>query len=289
MSGKEEVRQFLMSRRAGLTPAEVGIPVVDDDRRVPGLRREEVAMLAGVSVDHYTRVEKGNVGGVSDSVLGAIATALRLTDVEREHLFDLARTAPLVPAAAERTETSTSREALRRLVESIAMPAIVQTPQLDLVAANHIARALFEAVFDDPRGANFARFNYLDPRARDFYADWPLARRTGAAILRLEAGRDPLNEELTALIGELSTLSPYFRDDWARRDVHEHRTGVKHFRHPRVGALELAFRVLETPGDSAHRLVTYSAEPGSETAERLAILAGIAAESAEHPARKENP
>lgn len=278
MSSREEVRRFLMSRRANLTPEQVGIPVVGDDRRVPGLRREEVAMLAGVSVEHYTRVEKGNVRGVSDGVLHAIARALQLTDIEREHLFDLARTARPPVAGPARDGSSAVRASLIRIVDSMGMPAIVQTARLDLVAANPLARALFAAVFEDPRGANFARFNYLDPRARDFYADWPLARRTGAAILRLEAGRDPLNEELMALIGELSTLSPYFREDWARRDVHEHRTGVKHFRHPQVGDLELVFEVLETPGDSRHRLVTYSAEAGTETAEKLAILGSLSAQ-----------
>nr|WP_300149781.1 hypothetical protein [Propionicimonas sp.] len=144
-------------------------------------------------------------------------------------------------------------------------PAIVQTPHLDLVAANTLGR--------------------------DFYVDWPLARRTGAAILRLEAGRDPLNAELTRLIGELSTLSPYFREDWARRDVHEHRTGVKHVNHPEVGRLDLAFEVLETPGTSAERLVTYSADPGSATAEKLALLGSLAAESPVEntPARSDRP
>lgn len=235
-------------------------------------------MLAGVSIDHYTRVEKGNIGGVSESVLNAIATALRLTDVEREYLFDLARRGASRAASPEQDVADAVRPSLTRVVDSMAMPAIVQTAWLDLVGANALARALFAPVFDDPRGANFARFNYLDPRARDFYADWPLARRTGAAILRLEAGRDPLNESLTELIGELSTLSPYFRDDWARRDVHEHRTGIKVFHHPQVGRLEMTFEVLETPGGSRHRIVTYSAPDGTETAEKIALLGSLAAE-----------
>lgn len=278
MSAKEEVRQFLMSRRANLAPEQVGLHAGDSDRRVPGLRREEVAMLAGVSIDHYTRVEKGNIGGVSESVLNAIATALRLTDVEREYLFDLARRGASRAVSPEQDVADAVRPSLTRVVDSMAMPAIVQTAWLELVGANALARALFAPVFDDPRGANFARFNYLDPRARDFYADWPLARRTGAAILRLEAGRDPLNESLTELIGELSTLSPYFRDDWARRDVHEHRTGIKVFHHPEVGRLEMTFEVLETPGGSRHRIVTYSAPDGTETAEKIALLGSLAAE-----------
>ncbi len=279
MGVRDETREFLISRRAQVTPARAGLPDPGGERRVPGLRREEVAALAGVSIGYYTRLERGDIGGASESVLGAIATALQLTDVEREYLFGLARRQQ-VPAPA-REEPAPVRSSLMRVVDSIGVPAIVQTPYLDLVAANTLGRALFAPVFEDPRGANFARFNYLDPRARDFYVDWPLARRTGAAILRLEAGRDPLGEELTTLIGELSALSPFFREDWARRDVHEHRTGVKHFRHPQVGRLELSFEVLETPGDSRHRLVTYSAEPGSETAEKLLLLGSLTAHDTE--------
>jgi transcriptional regulator with XRE-family HTH domain len=277
MSSKDEARDFLVSRRAQITPADAGVPDYGDERRVPGLRREEVAELAGVSVGYYTRLERGEIGGASESVLEAVARALRLNDVEREHLLDLARRSPGSPRQSERYEPAEVRSTLRRLVDSIGVPAIVQTPRLDLVAANGLARALFSPVFE-AHEPNFARFNYLDPRARDFYVNWPLARRTGAAILRREAGRDPLDEALTELIGELSTLSPLFREDWARRDVHEHRTGTKRFVHPEVGRLELAFEVLETPGDSAHRLVTYSAEPDTEAGEKLAILGSLAAE-----------
>lgn len=285
MSTKDEIRDFLTSRRANVTLAQVGLPDLGDERRVPGLRREEVAQLAGVTVDYYTRMERGNIQGASDSVLSALARALLLTDVEREHLFALAR--PVSPRERQ-APAKTVRPTLQRMLDSFTGPAVIYDVTQEIVAANALGRALFSPLHESGR-PNMARFTFLDSRAPEFYQDWPLVCSMTAATLRLEVGRDPLNEELTALIGELSTLSPYFRDDWARRDVHEHRTGVKHFRHPRVGALELAFRVLETPGDSAHRLVTYSAEPGSETAERLAILAGIAAESAEHPARKENP
>lgn len=277
MESKDEAREFLTSRRAQITPAQVGLPEYGEERRVPGLRREEVAELAGVSVGYYTRLERGGIGGASESVLEAVAKALRLTEVEQEHLFDLARRANSSSPSADRHPSSSVLEPMRRLVESIGVPAFVQTPRLDAVAANGLGRALFAPVFE-AREPNFVRFNYLDPRARDFYVDWPLARRTGAAILRREAGRDPLDEELTALIGELSTLSPLFREDWARTDVHEHRTGVKCFVHPDVGRLDLAFQVLETPGDPAHRLVTYSAEPGTEAAEKLAILGSLAAE-----------
>ncbi|MDR2323416.1 MAG: helix-turn-helix transcriptional regulator [Microbacterium sp.] len=276
MSSNDEARDFLVSRRAQITLAQVGLPEYGDERRVPGLRREEVAELAGVSVGYYTRLERGEIGGASESVLDAVAKALRLTDVEREHLHDLARRSP-APGHSEGRAPSEVRASLVRLVDSMGVPAIVQTPRLDLVAANALARELFSQVFE-AHEPNFARFNYLDPRAREFYVDWPLARRTGAAILRREAGRDPLDEVLTELIGELSTLSPLFREDWARRDVHEHRTGTKPFVHPEVGRLDLVFEVLETPGDSTYRLVTYSAEPGTEAAEKLAILGSLAVE-----------
>ncbi|UYG16225.1 helix-turn-helix domain-containing protein [Brachybacterium huguangmaarense] len=303
MTSNDDVREFLVSRRAQITPARAGLPDLDEERRVPGLRREEVAALAGVSVGYYTRLERGHLAGASESVLGAIARALQLTEIEREYLFGLARsgttatpsaTRASAPAAPTPAPSSALRSSLTRLVDSIGVPAIVQTPRLDLVAANTLGRALFAPVFEDPRGANFARFNYLDPRARDFYVDWPLARRTGAAILRLEAGRNPLDEALTDLIGELSTLSPHFREDRARRDVHEHRTGVKHFRHPQVGRLDMAFEVLETPGDPSRRLVTYSADPGTETARRLGRLGTAASPPTSppeppEPSRQENP
>ncbi|UQN30900.1 helix-turn-helix domain-containing protein [Brachybacterium kimchii] len=277
MTSKDEARAFLVSRRAQITPAEAGVHDHGDERRVPGLRREEVAELAGVSVGYYKRLERGELGGASESVLDAVARALRLTNIEREHLLDLARQASTSPSRSEVHGTAEVRASLRRLVESMGVPAIVQTPRLDLVAANDLARALFSPVFE-AQEPNFARFNYLDPRARDFYVDWPLARRTGAAILRREAGRDPRDKGLTEFIGELTTLSPLFREDWARLDVHEHRTGTKRFVHPDVGRLDLAFEVLETPGDSTHRLVTYSAEPGTEADEKLAILGSLAAE-----------
>ncbi|MBN9157119.1 helix-turn-helix transcriptional regulator [Microbacterium sp.] len=277
MSSKDEARDFLVSRRGQITPAQLGLPEYGEERRVPGLRREEVAELAGVSVGYYTRLERGEIGGASESVLDAVAKALRLNEIEREHLLDLAQQASGSRLHSEGRAPSEVRASLVRLVDSMGVPAIVQTPRLDLVAANALARELFSQVFE-AHEPNFARFNYLDPRARGFYVDWPLARRTGAAILRREAGRDPLNEALTELIGELSTLSPLFREDWARRDVHEHRTGTKQFVHPEVGRLDLAFEVLETPGDSTHRLVTYSAEPGTETGEKLAILSSLAAE-----------
>jgi len=267
-----------MSRRAKITPTGAGIQVADDDRRVPGLRREEVAQLAGVSVDYYTRLEKGHIAGVSDSVLNAVATALQLTVVEREYLLGLARTASVFPAGSRVAgEEQVVRDSVQQLLDAMTLPAIVQNPQQDVIAANLVGRAIYAPVFDMPGIPNLARFVYLDPRARDYWVDWELSRRTSAAILRFEAGRNPLNEQLTALIGELSTLSPYFRQDWARNDVHEHRTGTKAFRHPELGVVEVAFNVFETPGTPGQKLVTYSPLPGSDTAEKFALLASWAA------------
>jgi transcriptional regulator with XRE-family HTH domain len=277
VSTKKEVQEFLVSRRANLTPEQVGLPRNGEDRRVPGLRREEVAELAGVSVDYYSRLERGNIRGASDSVLDAIAQALRLTDIEREHLYDLARTAP-APTAARRTPVTQPvlRASVQRVLDSMAVPAIVYNAAQDILAANLMGRALCAPHFEATK-PNMARFIFLDPRAQHYYADWPLARRTTAAILHRDVGRDPLNTELTALIGELSTLSSHFRQDWAHHDVHEHRTGRKTYRHPLVGDIEVTWDVFEMPGQPGLSIVTFTADEHSESAEKLALLASWAA------------
>jgi transcriptional regulator with XRE-family HTH domain len=272
MVDKNEVREFLISRRANITPEQAGITNRGTDRRVPGLRREEVAMLAGVSLDYYTRLERGNIRGASESVLGAIATALQLDDVERAHLFDLARNAPTPHRKPREGELRTS---VRRVLDNLSVPAVVHNVQQDIIGANLLGRALYTMHFESDR-PSMARFIFLDSRAEQFYADWPLARRLTAAMLRLQAGRDPLNAALTALIGELSTRSPQFRKDWARQDVHAHRTGHKGFLHPEVGLLDLTFDAFEMPGESGLTIVTYTAEEHSETAEKLDLLASWA-------------
>jgi hypothetical protein len=283
MSTKDEVREFLISRRANVTPDQAGLPASGGDRRVSGLRRGEVAMLAGVSLDYYTRLERGNIRGATESVLNAVARALRLNDVEREYLFDLARTAPAVVSA--RPAPQAVRTSVQRVLDNMAVPAIVHSANQDLVAANLMGRALYAPHFDTEGTPNTARFVFLDPRARDYYVDWALARRTTAAMIRLEAGRDPLNAELTALIGELSTRSPRFREDWAGHDVHEHRTGVKAFRHPEVGVVEVAFDVFDMPGEAGLHIVTYSVPPGADSAEKFALLASWAATREAGPVR----
>jgi len=289
MSRRDEVRDFLVSRRANVTLAQAGLPDLGHDRRVPGLRREEVAMLAGVSVDYYTRLERGNVQGASDSVLHAVARALRLSDIEREHLLGLARPARLVPA--ERTPTMV-RASVQRILDALTVPAVVYDARQDLLASNLLGRALFSLHFEADR-PNFVRFVFLDSRAVDFYEDWPLACSLTAAMLRFEAGRDPLNADITALIGELATLSPQFRMDWADHDVHEHRTGRKTYRHPVVGALELTYEVFEMPGQPGLSIGTYVADEGSPSADAMTLLATWAAtresEAGLAPTRRAEP
>jgi transcriptional regulator with XRE-family HTH domain len=272
MSRKDEVREFLISRRAHVTPEQAGLSAFGGNRRVPGLRREEVAALAGVSLDYYTQLERGNIRGASESVLNAIARALQLNDVEREYLFDLART----PAHGRQPARASVRASVQRVLDTMAAPAIVFNAQHDLIASNLMGSALFAPHFEAEK-PNLARFIFLDPRARDYYVDWPLARSMTAAMLRLKAGRDPLNQELTALIGELSTLSSHFRANWAEQDVHEHRTGQKVYRHPEVGELDLTYDVFELPGEPGLSISTYSVEEGSSSAEKFALLASWAA------------
>lgn len=277
MAISADIREFLMTRRANLTPAEANLPAPGEDRRVPGLRREEVAMLAGVSLDYYTRLERGSLSGVSESVLNAVARALQFTDVEREHLFDLARPKPMTPMAFSSPSISTSiRTSVQRILDNTMLPMIVITAQQDVVASNLLGRALFAPHFDAEQ-PNLARFIFLDSRARSYYDDWQLACSLTAAMLRFEAGRDPLHEDMTALIGELSTRSPTFREHWAQRDVHEHRSGSKVYHHPEVGEIELAYDVFQLPGEHGLSICTYTAEEGSAAEVTLRLLGAWAA------------
>ncbi|MEE4023343.1 helix-turn-helix transcriptional regulator [Gordonia sp. PKS22-38] len=272
---KDEIRDFLISRRANVTPEQAGITAGGGERRVPGLRREEVAMLAGVSTDYYTKLERGKIASASDSVLGAIARALALDDIERAHLFDLARPTRSVVAPTAHT-SQPLRESLQRMLDSMAVPAIAYDTRQDIVGANVLGRAMFVQMFESDR-PNIARFTFLDPRAQTFYDDWELACSLNAAMLRFAVGRDPLSTDLTALIGELSTLSPSFRRHWADQDVHEHRSGRKVFHHPEVGDLEADYDVLEVPGEPGLSITTYTAAAGTATSEKFTLLASWAA------------
>ena len=281
MDNRAEIREFLATRRARLTPEQVGLPSGGGKRRVPGLRREEVAVLAGVSTDWYIRLEKGHINGVSADVLDAVARALHLDEAERAHLFDLARAAR--PSRAPRRQSRAQvRPSVTRIVESmVTAPAFVRNGRLDLLAINALGRALYAPVFEDPaRPANLARFTFLDPRARDYYPDWDDAAHTTVALLRTEAGRDPHNRDLTALVGELATLSDDFRTMWAAHDVRLHQRGTKTFHHPVVGRLELTFDAMDLPADPGLTLTAYTAEPGSPSEDGLRLLASWTATAA---------
>lgn len=276
MGAKDDIREFLIAKRAGITPEQAGLPSGDSERRVPGLRREEVAVLAGMSPDYYTKLERGStkLRTASDGVLDSIARVLHLTDVERDHLYTLARgtVAPRQPATAH----GGLRASMQRVLDSMSVPALAYNTRQDVIATNLLGRAMFAPLFDDEL-PNLARFTFLDSRAERFFEDWPLARSLTAAMLRFHAGRDPLDEGLTALIGGLSTRSPFFRQDWADQDVHEHRSGRKVYRHPEVGDLDVSYDVLEMPGEPGISITAYSAEEGSPTAEKFALLSSWAA------------
>jgi transcriptional regulator with XRE-family HTH domain len=274
VDAKGEIREFLTSRRGRLTPAQVGLTSYGP-RRVPGLRREEVAVLAGVSVPYYTRLERGNLSGVSESVLEALGRALQLDEAERAHLFDLARAAQPATPRRRRRKQQQVRPSVQRLIEAMTgAPALVQNGRLDILSANALGRALFSELYADPvRPVNHARFVFLSPRAPDFYRDWDRAANDTVAILRTEAGRDPYDRDLSDLVGELSTQSEEFRTRWAAHNVRIHRTGGKDLHHPVVGDLSLTYEMLEVAADSGLAIVTYTAEPGSRSAEALDLLA----------------
>ena len=288
MDNKAEVREFLTSRRAKLSPSDVGLPDVGQ-RRVPGLRRGEIAALAGVSVEYYARLERGAIAGASSPVLEAIATALRLNDTERAHLLDLARAADGIPtsgrqrrrAAAHSVTRPSLHWALAAITEGV---AFVRNPRQDLLATNALGRVFYSPLIGDGgRTPNLARFQVLDPAARDFYPDWDLFAQMCVAIMRAEAGRDPHDRGLQDLVGELSTQSQTFRRLWGAHDVRTHGTGTKRFNHPDVGELTLAYEELAITAEPGLVLILYTAEPGSPSAEKLRLLASLAADQAPAP------
>jgi transcriptional regulator with XRE-family HTH domain len=268
-----DIAEFLSSRRARVTPEKVGLPTYGT-RRVKGLRREEVASLAGVSVEYYKRLERGNATGVSDSVLDALARALQLDDAERAHLFDLARAANPIAPKRRRPAQQRVRPVVLRILESITAPAVMRNSRVDYLAANPLGRALYAPLFDSPeQPANSARFTFLDPAAQEFYIDWERTAKDLVAHLRSEAGRNPYDRGLSDLVGELSTRSPEFRTWWAAHNVRYHRSGTKRLRHPVVGELELEYEVMDVSADDGLTIAAYSAEPGSRSAEALDLLA----------------
>jgi transcriptional regulator with XRE-family HTH domain len=265
----------LSSRRARISPEQAGLPAFGDNRRVPGLRREEVALLAGVSVDYYTRLERGNLNGVSDSVLESVSRALQLDEAERGHLFDLARVAGTMPRAREGAEPQQVTSSLQRVLDVMtAAPALVRNARMDYLAANRLGYALYCEMFTDAvLPANSARFVFLDPRSHQLLLDWEQSADGIVATLRTEVGRNPRDPGLADLITELSTRSEAFRARWATHDVGLHRSGLKRLHHPVVGDLELTYEAMEFPADPGVTMFVYTAEPGSGSEEALHRLA----------------
>jgi transcriptional regulator with XRE-family HTH domain len=279
VDNRDEVKAFLSSRRAKITPERAGLSNYSRSRRVPGLRRSEVADLAGVSVEYYAQLERGNLAGVSESVLYALCGALQLDEAEREHLLDLARAAGPARRSRRRSSAQRIRPSIARILQGMTeVPAFVENGRLDVLATNPLAAALYAPVFADPaRPANLARFTFLDPQARTFWGDWASVADDTVAMLRTEAGRDPFDKGLTVLVGELSTRSDGFRVRWGAHDVGLHRTGRKHLHHPVVGDLHLSYEVMELSADPGLSLVAYSAEEGSPDDDALRLLASWAA------------
>jgi transcriptional regulator with XRE-family HTH domain len=283
VDNRVEVREFLTSRRAKITPERAGLPIAGQ-RRVPGLRRSEVAALAGMSVEYYAKLERGSLAGVSAGVLDALARALLLDDAERTHLLRLAHEADgsnAILRPRRRPKQWTVRPSLQWSLDAITAPAILGNNRMDLLAANHLGRAMYSDHYADPTSApNFARFTFLDNAAHRFYPDWALAADMCVANLRTAAGKDPHDKDLHDLVGELSTRSDDFRRRWGAHNVRTHGAGVKHFHHHIVGDLTLAYESLDLRGEADLTLTIYTAEPDSPTAHALALLASWA--SPEH-------
>ncbi|MFJ6986754.1 MULTISPECIES: helix-turn-helix transcriptional regulator [unclassified Streptomyces] len=277
MDRKAEIKTFLASRRAKLTPEEAGVPTFGGLRRVPGLRREEVAHLAGVSVDYYARIERGQTRGVSTDVLDAIANALQLDDAEREHLVDLVQ--PSGPAGSVRRmarQVTKSRvsASIQLVLDAIAVPAIVQNIRGNHVATNALGRALYGHADDDHSVPfNYSRFVFLNPRAADFYRDFAQMKRNNVALLRQAVGRAPHDDGLIRLVGELSTASAEFREMWASHNVLRYKSGTKRYHHELVGDVEFGYESFELTSDPEFLLLVYTVEPESPTAQAMQLLA----------------
>ncbi|MBG0831475.1 helix-turn-helix domain-containing protein [Planomonospora sp. ID67723] len=275
MSTSTVLRDFLRSRRAQLRPQDVGLPDSGRQRRVAGLRREEIAELADVSVDYYTRMEQGRVRNASPAVLDALARALRLDQEETRHLHRIAR--PPVTRAAARSaprRPQRVRPMLRTLLASMEeLPCMVMGRRMDVLAWNRAASALF-GDFDAmaPAARNIAKITFLSPDSRALYADWESCARRNVAYLGMEAGRHPDDPELAALIGELAVKSPEFRTWWAEHPVQDKTSGILGFHHPIVGSLELSYETLRAVDDPTQALISYAPEPGSPSEDALRLL-----------------
>jgi transcriptional regulator with XRE-family HTH domain len=278
MDDHDAISEFLTTRRAKLTPEQVGLPDFGGRRRVPGLRREEVALVAGMSAEYYKRLERGNATGVSDAVIDGVSRALKLDDAEHSHLCDLIRAANAGAHPQRRPRSGRTSKVTPEMQQTIdamsTVPVYVQNGRLDAVATNRLGYALYSVMLDDARPpVNAARFIFLNPEAQTFYPDWESQTRQIVAVLRAEAGRSPHDRHLSDLVGELSTRSDLFRTLWGAHDVREHRTGTKRIHHPVVGDLDLTFQAMDLASDRGLQMLVFSAPPGSTSLERLQLLA----------------
>ncbi len=294
MNNENLIRDFLATRRARITPEQAGLPDFGGRRRVPGLRREEVALLAGMSTEYYVRLERGNAKGFSDAVLAGICRALQLDEAEQTHLHDLVRAANAGPRSPRKRLPAKSqrvRPGVQQLLDAMTgIPAIVQNGRLDVIASNTLGRALFSEIFDqEGTTVNFARFVFLAPRAREIYQDWEDAAQQIVAMLRVEAGRVPYDRALSDLIGELSTRSDDFRILWASHDVRLHSTGTKRIHHPTVGNLELDFEAMPLSAESGLMFLAFTAKPGTVSHDSLQLLATWAATHSRTHSRAPEP
>ncbi|QGF23242.1 helix-turn-helix domain-containing protein [Raineyella fluvialis] len=273
MQNADDVREFLISRRARITPAQAGLPAYGGTRRVAGLKREEVAMLTGVSTEYYAKLERGNLRGVSESVLASLAAALQLDEAERTHLFDLARAAASSKASATRRVREEMRPSVERILAGMTgVPAYVRNSRMDIVAANGLCFALYTGILSpETLPLNLARFMFLDPRSREFFLEWETLADDLAAALRTESGRLPRDRALNSLIGDLAAGSTEFSTRWARHNVRFHRSARKTLHHPLVGDIELTGDALDLPGEEL-TIIAYTAEPGSHAQEQLDFL-----------------
>ncbi|MEV4440080.1 helix-turn-helix transcriptional regulator [Streptomyces sp. NPDC049577] len=276
MSTTTDLGAFLRTRRSRLRPEDVGLPDLGGRRRVAGLRREEIAQLAGVSVDYYVRIEQGRASHPSPAVLDALARALRLDEDETRHLHQLGGPRPAArsgdrPGPPARQQV---RPMLRRLLGELRdVPAIVMGRRMDVLAWNPAARALlgdYGALA--PAERNIPRITFLDPASRELFADWTACARENVAYLHLEAGRHPDDPQLASLIGELSLKSEDFRRWWAEHPVQDKTSGIKRFHHPLVGDLHLTYETLRVADDPDQALITYAAEPHTPSHDALHML-----------------
>jgi transcriptional regulator with XRE-family HTH domain len=280
VDARAEIRDFLTSRRARITPQQAGLPAYGGQRRVPGLRRSELAMLAGISVEYLTQLERGNLAGASEPVLDALARALQLDEAERTHLFDLARAVSGPRRTTARGRATQVRPSIQRILDTLGTPAYARTGRGDIVAVNALCTALYGDILrPEALPLNVARFVFLDPRSQEFFLDWDTVADDTAAALRIHVGQTPADRQLTDLVGELATRSDAFATRWAKHNVRLHRTATKRLHNAVVGELELTGDALQLSGEDL-TLIVYTAPTGSPAQEKLDFLTRWVGEAA---------